>query len=51
MGAFEEEDESVYTQFDLSKYDFSLDVTGRGEKSEQVNKVDATFVETPKANF
>ncbi|PAV58380.1 hypothetical protein WR25_23924 [Diploscapter pachys] len=48
VGAFEEEDESVYTQFDLTKYDFSLDVTGKGEKSEQVNKVDATFVETPK---
>ena len=47
VGAFEEDDESVYTQYDMSQYDFALDGPG-GSEEPQVQAVDFTFEEMPK---
>ncbi|CAB3403369.1 unnamed protein product [Caenorhabditis bovis] len=49
VGAFEDDDDSVYTSYDLSQFDFSLDVSGRAasEQQQQQRVVDATFVLQP----
>lgn len=49
VGAFEEEDESVYSNYDLSQFDFSLDVTGKGETTDlKTQKIDTAFELQPK---
>ncbi|PIC37852.1 hypothetical protein B9Z55_010053 [Caenorhabditis nigoni] len=49
VGAFEEEDESVYSNYDLSQFDFSLDVAGTsGESDLKTQKVDTAFELQPK---
>ncbi|CAI2349241.1 unnamed protein product [Caenorhabditis sp. 36 PRJEB53466] len=50
VGAFEEEDESVYTNYDLSQFDFSLDVNGGAleESNLKTQKIDTAFELQPK---
>ncbi|CAL2037494.1 unnamed protein product [Caenorhabditis brenneri] len=49
VGAFEEEDESVYSNYDLSQFDFSLDVAGTSEESNlKTQKIDTAFELQPK---
>ncbi|CAD6186049.1 unnamed protein product [Caenorhabditis auriculariae] len=48
VGVFEEDDESVYTNYDLSEFDFSLDVGGKPQAIEDAKKIDATFKEQSK---
>uniref|UniRef100_A0A8R1E0V3 G-patch domain-containing protein n=1 Tax=Caenorhabditis japonica TaxID=281687 RepID=A0A8R1E0V3_CAEJA len=44
VGAFEEEDESVYSNYDLSQFDFSLDVSGASEATDlKTQRVDTAF--------
>ena len=50
VGVFEEEDETVYTQFDMSQYDFALDGPG-GSQEPSIQAVDFTFEEMPKVLF
>ena len=49
VGAFEEEDESVYSNYDLSQFDFSLDLAGTSEESNlKTQKIDTAFELQPK---
>ncbi|KHJ93105.1 g-patch domain protein [Oesophagostomum dentatum] len=42
VGAFEEEDENIYSNYDLDQFDFALDAPGTSE--EEASGVDARFV-------
>ncbi|CAJ0582677.1 unnamed protein product, partial [Mesorhabditis spiculigera] len=37
VGAFEDEDDNIYTSFDLSQYDFALDVPGKAPQAAHVD--------------
>uniref|UniRef100_A0A1I7XRY8 G-patch domain-containing protein n=1 Tax=Heterorhabditis bacteriophora TaxID=37862 RepID=A0A1I7XRY8_HETBA len=45
VGAFEDEDENVYSQYDLSQFNFSLDGP---EGESETSAVDATFIQATK---